>query len=121
MSYPRQFLADAVVRLQHLSRADITVLKSIQTPTSFRTDVGFIRFKKDGTVDTYYSGQGTYSIDENGVFKIDISVIHGTGTYNEDGSIDFNTTDTLSYHYIPESERPETEKSTEDSFNATHA
>ena len=46
-------------------------------------------------------------------------MIHGTGTYNEDGSIDFNTTDTLSYHYIPESERPETEKSTEDSFNAT--
>ena len=55
-------------------------------------------FHRDGTVDTYYSGQGTYSIDSKGVFKIDISVIHGTGTLNEDGSIDFNTTDSLSYH-----------------------
>ena len=76
-------------------------------------------FNKDGTVDTYYSGKGTYSIDADGVFKIDISVIHGTGTYNKDGSIDFNTTDSLSYHYIPESERPAESPSTEETFNAS--
>ena len=76
-------------------------------------------FNKDGTVDTYYSGKGTYSIDDKGVFKLDISIIHGTGTVNEDGSIDFNTTDNLSYHYIPEAARPEKELSTEETFNAT--
>ena len=76
-------------------------------------------FNRDGTVDTYYSGKGTYSIDKDGVFKIDISVIHGTGTYNADGSIDFNTTDRLSYHYIPESQRPEEQPGTEAAFNAT--
>ena len=76
-------------------------------------------FHRDGTVDTYYSGQGTYSIDSKGVFKIDISVIHGTGTLNEDGSIDFNTTDGLSYQYVPESEREEEVVSLEDSFDAT--
>ncbi len=76
-------------------------------------------FNKDGTVDTYYSGKGTYSISEDGVFKIDISIIHGTGTYNADGSIDFNTTDSLSYHYIPESARPAETPSTEDTFNAS--
>lgn len=76
-------------------------------------------FSKDGTVDTYYSGKGTYSIDEKGVFKIDISVIHGTGKLNDDGSIDFNTSDALSYHYIPETERPEEIPDTEDTFNAT--
>ena len=76
-------------------------------------------FSKDGSVDTYYSGKGTYSIDDKGVFKIDISLIHGTGTINEDGSIDFNTTDSLSYHYLPESERLEEQPGTEETFNAT--
>ena len=78
-----------------------------------------LEFARDGTVDTYYSGKGTYSIESDGTFKIDISVIHGTGTYNSDGSIDFNTTDRVSYHYIPESQRPEDEPSTEETFNAT--
>lgn len=78
-----------------------------------------LEFARDGTVDTYYSGKGTYSIESDGTFKIDISVIHGTGTYNSDGSIDFNTTDRISYHYIPESQRPEDEPSTEETFNAT--
>lgn len=83
------------------------------------SDSYVLDFHKDGTVDTYYSGQGTYNISAEGVFKIDISVIHGTGTFNEDGSIDFNTTDNLSYHYVPESERPQETVSLEDSFDAT--
>ena len=58
-----------------------------------------LHFKNDGTVDQ--DGMpGTYHIDSDGTISITFPVIGGSGTYNEDGSIDV-TVATRQYHYVP--------------------
>jgi hypothetical protein len=59
-----------------------------------------LHFQKDGTVEQ--AGMtGTYHIDSDRTISVSFPIIGGSGTYNQDGSLDI-TVGKLKYHYIPD-------------------
>ena len=81
---------------------DVTFIEGKYYCPEYPTSGFDLYFHSDGTVETTEMGNGTYSIDSDGTFRITLPLMGGGGTYNADGSIDITVAYDRTYHYVPD-------------------